>query len=65
MTVGERATRAVWVKDFTAAAESIRDEWLTIVEDGSLWITSARRNEPAVVLYHKLAMVGFARGWLR
>lgn len=64
MTDGERATRAIWVKDFTAAIEAIHDEWLVTVAN-ELWILPAYRDEPVVEWYHKLAMVGFSCGWLR
>jgi hypothetical protein len=63
--LGERATRARWVQDFTATIAAIRAEWLVTVEDGSLWILPAYHDEPVVVLHRRLASVGFARGWLR
>lgn len=57
------AVQKRWQLNFANAANAIPREWLVTI-DGRQWITHERTTEPIVQLYKRLALVGFARGWM-
>jgi hypothetical protein len=62
--MSESMVKQVWQRDFNNATALIQDAWIFTAEDGSTWINPEHANETAVQLQRKLALVGFARGWM-
>lgn len=60
----ESAVERVWRKDFNNVTKAIHESWIQTLEDGSQWIRPEHTEEVAVQLQRKLAIVGYARGWM-
>lgn len=59
------ATQRVWCRNFRDASRAIPPHWLVHCDDGFVGIAPEYRDTRQVELYHRLCLVGYARGWLR
>jgi hypothetical protein len=62
--MSESAVKQIWRRDFNNVTALIQESWILVLKDGSMVIRMEHANEPAVQMQQKLALVGFARGWM-
>lgn len=54
----------VWRRDFNNVTKNIHKSWILTLDDGSQWIRPEHADKPSIQLQKKLALVGYARGWM-
>lgn len=57
-------TQAVWLRNFEQIADAIPESWRMVDPDGLQWIRPEYADREIVRLHRRLALIGFANGWL-